>query len=198
MRGVRNTADGIRVVELADVPASGVRVAVASSGICGSDLHMTSFGPSSVTLGHEFCGRLDDGTPVAVLPAVRCGRCARCLAGEAQQCTEVFGSMYGTSLDGGLADQVWVDPSCATPLPPTLGLDVACLVEPVAVALHGAHRSGVTRDSNVLVIGVGPIGLCAVAVVRGLGATVDVRGHRPERLAAAERLGAGRAFELGL
>ncbi len=82
MRGVRNTEDGIRVVDADGDPRRGVRVSVASSGICGSDLHLVSFGPSPVTLGHEFCGRLDDGTPVAVLPAVRCGRCERCLAGQ--------------------------------------------------------------------------------------------------------------------
>jgi threonine dehydrogenase-like Zn-dependent dehydrogenase len=193
LRGVRNTDDGIRLVDLPDVPRSGVRVSVASSGICGSDLHMVSFGPSPVTLGHEFCGRLDDGTPVAVLPAIRCGRCSRCRAGQAQQCTEVFGSLYGTSLDGGLADHAWVDPSCVTLLPPTLALEVACLVEPVAVAVHGAHRSGVVPGTTVLVIGAGPIGLCAVAVARSLGASVDIQGRRPERLAAAERLGAGRA-----
>ena len=193
MRCVKNTAEGIRLVDLPDdATISGVRVSVASSGICGSDLHMVAFGPSAVTLGHEFCGRLDDGTPVAVLPAVRCGRCARCRAGQAQQCTEVFGSLYGISLDGGLADQAWVDPSCAVPLPPDLSLEVACLVEPIAVALHAIHRADVTPGTRVLVIGAGPIGLCSVAVACGMGASVDVQGHRPERLAAAERLGAGR------
>ena len=75
MRGVRSTEDGIRVLTTDGDPDAGVRVSVASSGICGSDLHLVSFGPSTVTLGHEFCGRLDDGTPVAVLPVVRCGRC---------------------------------------------------------------------------------------------------------------------------
>jgi 2-desacetyl-2-hydroxyethyl bacteriochlorophyllide A dehydrogenase len=192
VRGVRITADGFRVVEMPDSPTIGVRVSVASSGICGSDLHLASFGPSEVTLGHEFCGRLDDGTPVAVLPAVRCGRCTRCLAGEEQQCKAAFGSMYGVSLDGGLADEAWVDSACARPLPPTLALDVACLVEPIAVALHGAHRAGVEVGTRVLVIGAGPIGLCAVAVARGLGASVDTLAHRTERQAAAERLGAGR------
>lgn len=180
------------MAEWAGTPTSGVRVSVTASGICGSDLHMASFGPSPVTLGHEFCGRLDDGSAVAVLPAVRCGRCVHCRAGEPQRCSAVLDSMYGTSLDGGLADQVWVDPTCAVPLPPTLGLDVACLVEPLAVALHGAHRAGVVAGARVLVIGAGPIGLCAVAVARRLGAVVDARANRPERQAAAERLGAGR------
>jgi threonine dehydrogenase-like Zn-dependent dehydrogenase len=152
---------------------------------------MISFGPSAVTLGHEFSGRLDDGTPVAVLPAVRCGRCSRCLAGEPQQCTAVLESMYGTTVDGGLADEVWVDPTCPVPLPSTLALATACLVEPLAVALHGAHRAGVVAGGRVLVIGGGPIGLCAVAVARELGATVDSKANRPERQQAAERLGAG-------
>jgi threonine dehydrogenase-like Zn-dependent dehydrogenase len=192
MRGVKNTEKGIAVVEIPDAVSRGVRVTVATSGICGSDLHMISFGPSPVTLGHEFCGRLDDGSPVAVLPAVRCGRCARCLAGQPQQCTTVLGSMYGTTLDGGLADQAWVDPSCAAPLPPGLGLDVACLVEPLAVALHGVHRAGIVPGARVLVIGGGPIGLCAMAAARYLGGIVDGRANRPERQAAAERLGAGR------
>ena len=88
MRAVRNTEDGIRVVDWPPIRAEGVRVSVASSGICGSDLHLVSFGPSAVTLGHEFCGRLDDGTPVAVLPVVTCGLLPACLAGDEQQCPD--------------------------------------------------------------------------------------------------------------
>ncbi len=44
----------------------------------------------------------------------------------------------------------------------------------------------------MLVIGAGPIGLCAVTAALWSGASVDVLGRRPERLGAAERLGAGR------
>ena len=43
---------------------------------------------------------------------------------------------------------------------------MACLVEPLAVALHGVHRAGVVAGTRVLVIGAGPIGLCAVAAAR--------------------------------
>ena len=68
------TAEGIQLVGPTRDPEEGdVRVTVSSSGICGSDLHMASFGPSWAILGHEFSGRLDDGTAVAVLPAVHCG-----------------------------------------------------------------------------------------------------------------------------
>jgi threonine dehydrogenase-like Zn-dependent dehydrogenase len=202
MRGVRNTDVGIRVVDTPDSPTDGVRVSVASSGICGSDLHLVSFGPSTVTLGHEFSGLLDDGTPVSVLPSVRCGRCESCLAGQEQQCPAALSTTYGVSLDGGLADEVWVDPSCAKVVPATLPLDQACLVEPLAVAVHGVRRAGVTPGTRALVIGAGPIGLCTVAVARRFGATVDLLAHRATRQEAGERLGAvaatGTAYDVVL
>ena len=193
VRGVRSTAEGIRVVDTGPPDAGGVRVRVSQSGICGSDLRLASFGPTGVTLGHEFCGWLDDGTPVAVLPAVACGRCDRCLAGDDQQCPEALGAMYGVSRDGGLTDEVWVDPSCATVVDDPECFDHASLVEPLAVALHGVHRSGLSPGSRCLVIGAGPIGLCSIAVARGRGADVDLVARRTRRIEAGERLGAGTA-----
>ncbi len=191
MRGVKSTADGVRVVRTDGAGRSGVRVSVASSGICASDLHLASAGPSEVILGHEFSGRLDDGTPVAVLPAVACGACDRCRAGQVQQCAAALGAMYGVSLDGGLADEVWVDPTCARALPSALPLDQACLVEPLAVALHGANRADTGPEMSVLIVGGGPIGLCAVAAATSLGADVDLMARQRRRIEAGERLGAG-------
>ena len=121
----------------------GVRVSVASSGICGSDLHLLAFGPSPVTMGHEFCGRLDDGTPVAVLPRSGVAAVTACRRRPRAAVLHALGAMYGVSLDGGLADEVWVDPACAKVLPATMPLEHACLVEPLAVALHGINRAGV-------------------------------------------------------
>ena len=197
MRGVRSTSDGIRVIDTGGDPGTGVRVVVDSSGICGSDLHLVSFGPSTVTLGHEFSGRLDDGTAVAVLPVLRCGRCEHCLAGREQQCPSALGAMYGISLDGGLADEAWVDPSCAKVLPAGLDIGHACLVEPLAVAVHGINRVGVEPGARVLVIGAGPIGLCTIAAVRALGADVDLVANHTRRVEAGERLGAGTSSGTG-
>jgi threonine dehydrogenase-like Zn-dependent dehydrogenase len=194
MRGVKMTADGIRVVRPDTEPAEGsVRVTVVSSGICGSDLHMVSYGPSEAVLGHEFSGRLDDGTAVAVLPVARCGTCDRCSAGAEQQCRNAFGAMYGVTLDGGLADEAWVLPGCAVPLPDGLAPEHANMVEPLAVALHGIHRAGVVAGMRILVLGAGPIGLCTIAAARHLGADVDFEGRRANRIAAGERLGASPA-----
>ncbi|MFE2947114.1 alcohol dehydrogenase catalytic domain-containing protein, partial [Embleya sp. NPDC059267] len=79
MKAVRNTADGIRVLEVPEpadrngVPP--VEVTVVSTAICGSDLHLMAMGPSPVTPGHEFAGLLPDGTPVAVRPYLPCDAC---------------------------------------------------------------------------------------------------------------------------
>lgn len=193
MRAVRTGTGGIGVVTVPDAPGEGIAVSVAASGICGSDLHLVSLGPSAVTIGHEFSGTLEDGTPVAVLPAVSCGRCARCLAGDDQQCAQALATLYGIARDGGMAERAFVAPECARPLPAGLPVGDACLVEPLAVALHGFHRAAVAPGSEVLVIGAGPVGLCTIAATRAEGLDVDLLAHRRERLDAGARLGAGPA-----
>jgi 2-desacetyl-2-hydroxyethyl bacteriochlorophyllide A dehydrogenase len=189
MRGARWTEDGLQLVSTDPVANGGVRVSVTSSGICGTDLHLATFGPSMVNLGHEFSGTLDDGTPVAILPVVHCGQCQFCLGGLEQHCTTAISSMYGVSLDGGMADEVWVDRSCAKPVPADI-LEHACLVEPLAVALHGINLVGVESGARVVVIGAGPIGLCTIVAARSLGADVDLFARHTRRLEAGERLGA--------
>jgi len=49
----------------------------------------------------------------------------------------------------------------------------------------------------VLVIGAGPIGLCAIAAARDLGAGVDLMAHHSRRIEAGERLGAGTSVRAG-
>jgi threonine dehydrogenase-like Zn-dependent dehydrogenase len=189
MRGVRRTERGIEVVDV-PAPADGVRVRVTSSGICASDLHLAALGPLPQTLGHEFGGVLDDGTAVAVRPYVACGTCPPCLAGRTHLCTRSLSRFHGVSIDGGLADEVGVDPSCIVALPAGVDPDDAGLAEPIAVAVHGIGRLGVAAGDRVLVIGAGPIGLCAVAAALDAGAVVDVEARRSVRQAAATRLGA--------
>src|SRR3954469_5332263 len=165
MRAVRNTTDGIAVIEVPAVePAADmVRVRVRSTGICGSDLHLIEWGPIPVTLGHEFAGLLDDGTPVAVQPQTPCLTCDRCRAGAEHLCRTLLDRTHGVSIDGGLADEVLVDARAVVPLPSGVAIDDAGLVEPLAVAVHGTNTAGLESGQRVLVIGGGSIGLCAVA-----------------------------------
>ena len=190
MRAVRRTDRGVEVVDVAP-PTSGVRVHITSAGICGSDFHLIEQGPLPQTLGHEFGGVLDDGTAVAVRPYVTCGSCGPCRAGRVHLCTTALARFHGVSVDGGLADEVGVDPACLVPLPSGLDPADAGLAEPAAVAVHGIRGLGVTSGQRVLVIGAGPIGLCAIAAAIRAGAAVDVSARRADRQAAAARIGAG-------
>lgn len=81
MRAVRCIDSKATVVDVPAPPTGdGVRVKVASAGICGSDLHLLAMWPLQATLGHEFAGHLADGTPVAVEPIDPTGRRMRHVA----------------------------------------------------------------------------------------------------------------------
>jgi threonine dehydrogenase-like Zn-dependent dehydrogenase len=174
-----------------------VLVAVTSTGICGSDLHMVAAGMSGVILGHEFGGRLTDGTLVAVRPTGECGTCASCVAHLPQLCRVATSDGYGIGVDGGLADHVRVDPSRLIRMAPGVSERDVALVEPIAVAVHGIERSRVTSEDRVLVIGAGSIGLVTVAALRHRGIEVDVVARHPHQMAAAEALGASLAVTSG-
>lgn len=195
MRGVRNTEDGVRVLDLPDPEPTGdqVVVRVAAAGICGSDVHLLDWGPLPVTLGHEIAGRLDDGTPVAVEPVLhRCGECTSCRTGDTHLCRSA--QTVGIGVDGGMADAVVVTPDCLVPLPDGLDVGVASLVEPVACAVHALHRAGVEAGHRVAVVGGGTLGIGAVAAAAHLGCEVGIAARHPHQLAAAEAVG-GRPVE---
>jgi 2-desacetyl-2-hydroxyethyl bacteriochlorophyllide A dehydrogenase len=183
-------------VEVRDVEPSagdGVRVQVVSAGVCGSDLHLAALSIPTATLGHEIAGVLDDGTAVAIEPLAACGVCEGCRAGHEQRCRELVQRIYGLALDGGMADEILVAPRCVVALPDAVDLTSASLVEPLAIAVHGLNRAGVSPGERVLVVGGGSIGLTALAVARHRGIAADLVARHGHQLAAGEALGAGTA-----
>jgi threonine dehydrogenase-like Zn-dependent dehydrogenase len=192
MRAVRCREGSVQVVELPEPSGEGVRVRIRSAGICGSDLHMLAGGfPLSHTLGHEMAGLLDDGTPVVIEPIAPCGSCELCVEGRYNLCRLGPGAVLGVGRDGGMADCVVVPERCLVPLPAGVRLEDACLVEPLAVAVHGLRRAGVRAGMRAVVVGGGSIGLCAVAAAREAGCDVALLARHPAQVEAGERLGAG-------
>ena len=91
---------GFDVVEIAD-PTPGpdeLVIRVAACGVCGSDIKAQPFMPAGVVMGHELGGEIAavgsdaggwrEGTNVAVLPVVSCGRCRYCAAGWVSHCAQ--------------------------------------------------------------------------------------------------------------
>lgn len=178
------------MVEIDRPSEDGVRVRVASAGICGSDLHLLAAFPLRSTLGHEFAGWLDDGTPVAVEPLAPCGECPQCTGGDYQRCVLGPAISLGIGRDGGMADEVMVPASSIVRLPSGLAVSDASLVEPVAVAVHGVRRGRISPADRVVVVGAGAIGLCAVTAIRAIGARVDLVARHDHQRVVGERLGA--------
>ncbi|MFZ9446424.1 MAG: zinc-dependent alcohol dehydrogenase [Ilumatobacteraceae bacterium] len=181
-------------VALRDAPAPGgpgVDLRVAMCGICGSDLHMLENGMRDVIVGHEFGGWLADGRLVAVRPTGECGSCTHCARGRHHLCADALARSYGISMDGGLTEMAKVEESRITPMPEGSRPRDAAIVEPLAVAMHGARRAGVTAGGRALVVGAGSIGLLTVAVLRAWGVDCDIVARHPHQRLAAEALGAG-------
>lgn len=167
-------------------------MAVRSAGICGSDLHMIDAGyPMQAIPGHEIAGTLGDGTPVAIEPVLGCGQCDCCVRGDYNLCPTQIERFLGIGHDGGMAEQIVVPEGCLVRLEPGVRAEDACLVEPLAVALHGLRKAGLADTQRVAVIGGGTIGQCALAAVSQAGATVALAARHDVQRAAGERLGAG-------
>jgi threonine dehydrogenase-like Zn-dependent dehydrogenase len=177
------------------VPGDGqVLVSVASAGICSSDLHMARLGflDPRFTVGHEIAGRLADGTPVVVEPVTPCGqRCDYCDGGDYNLCPTSVRQVLGIGADGGMAEYVVADRAGIVPLG-GLGSLVgdACLVEPLAVCVHGLRLGAVGGGQRTLVIGGGAMGLCAAAAALHAGADVAVEARHDAQRAAVDRIGA--------
>jgi (R,R)-butanediol dehydrogenase/meso-butanediol dehydrogenase/diacetyl reductase len=75
--------------------------------------------------------------------------------------------------------------------PPELAIDVAALVEPTAVSVHGWHLAGVEQPDSVVIVGIGNIGLLAILVARAQGARQIIAiGKYAARQALAATYGA--------
>ncbi|MEE6272357.1 zinc-dependent alcohol dehydrogenase [Georgenia wangjunii] len=204
MRAARLHGVGdVRVDEVeAPVPAGHESlVRVTAVGLCGSDLHWFADGgigdatlEEPLVLGHEVAGVVEGGPQhgrrVAVDPADPCGRCEQCLAGDRNLCEHVRFAGHGRT-DGGLRELIAWPSDLLHAVPDDLGDADAAMLEPLGVALHAVDLGRARLGATVVVVGCGPIGLCAIQLARAAGAdrvvAVEPRAHRRE---AAARLGA--------
>jgi L-iditol 2-dehydrogenase len=178
-----------------------VLVRVSRVGLCGSDRHWFLEGGigdaelhQPLVLGHEFAGVVVDGPRagerVVLDPAVPCGRCALCLAGQEHLCGDLRFAGHG-STDGALRTLVaWPD-QLAHALPDSIADDDAPLLEPLGVALHAVDVGGAAAGTTAAVFGCGPLGLLLVQVLLAAGKRVELAADPlPHRAEAARRLGA--------
>jgi D-arabinose 1-dehydrogenase-like Zn-dependent alcohol dehydrogenase len=199
-------APEVREVPSPTAPPGGVVVRVMATGMCRSDWHAWAGHDDDIVFphvpGHELAGvvvevgarvaRWRVGDRVTVPFVCGCGRCAWCLAGDAQVCPDQ--QQPGFTYWGSFAEEVVLHAADTNLVALPTAVDYAtaaalgCRFATAYRALAG--RARVQPGEWVTVVGAGGVGLSAVMIARALGARVVAVDRNPEALAAATSLGA--------
>ncbi len=205
-------------IRLEDVPrphagANEAVIRITLTTICGTDLHILRgeypVRPGLV-IGHEPVGVIDElgvgvtgynvGDRVLVGAITPCGQCRGCLSGDLSQCGRdqgyeaVGGWRFGNTINGAQAEYLLVPNAQANlaKIPDELTDEQVILLADIAsTGFSGAESGRVRIGDSVVVFAQGPIGLCATAGARLMGAAyvIAVEGD-PLRMAMAHKMGA--------
>jgi alcohol dehydrogenase len=192
-------------IEIREVPrpVAGVNdaiVRITLTTICGTDVHILRGEypvRAGLVIGHEPVGVIESlgagvtgyavGDRVLVGAITPCGQCLGCLSGHLSQCGHgdgyeaLGGWRFGNTIDGAQAEYLRVPNAQAN-----LAKIPAALTDE-----HGAESGQVRPGDSVVVFAQGPIGLCATAGARMMGAALIVAVDGDDtRLAIAKRMGA--------
>lgn len=208
---------GVNDIRVEDVPRprpglGEALIRVTTTTICGTDLHIVRgeypVRPGLV-IGHEPVGVIaelgpglsgyDIGDRVLVGAITPCGQCLACLSGHHSQCghggtCEALGGWrFGNTIDGAQAEYLLVPNAQANmaKIPDELTDEQVVLLADIAsTGISGAESGRVTLGDKVAVFAQGPIGICASAGARLLGASmvIGVDGD-DNRLAMARKMG---------
>jgi len=175
-------------------------VKVAYGGICGTDImiylgkHPRAKAPLAAC--HEFSGTVvqadgeavTPGTRVTINPLLSCGACYACRSGMPHVCATL--KLVGIDCNGGFAEYAVVPLEALFPIPDSVSLKQAALIEPLAVAVHAVRISDLKVGDVTAVLGAGPVGNLTAQVARMAGARrVFVSEVSPKRLEVAKALG---------
>ena len=205
----------IRVEEV-ERPHPGVGEAVIRvtlTTICGTDLHIVRGEypvKPGLVIGHEPVGVIEElgpgvsgyqiGDRVLVGAITPCGQCRACLSGHRSQCGHgdgyeaIGGWRCGNTINGAQAEYLLVPYAQANlaKIPKQLTDEQVVLLADIAsTGFSGAESAGIRIGDSVVVFAQGPIGLCATAGAKLMGATlvIGVDGDS-NRLAMSRRMGA--------
>ncbi|GAA5071146.1 NAD(P)-dependent alcohol dehydrogenase [Roseibacterium beibuensis] len=213
-------------IELADkkIPDVGPKdalIRVTTTTICGTDVHILKAEypvEKGLTIGHEPVGVIEklgsavegfaEGqrviagaiTPSGVSNACLCGQCSQDGRGTRHGFKPMGGWRFGNTIDGCQAEYLLVpDAEANLALVPDHLTDEQVLMCPdiMSTGFAGAEAGKVRIGDTVAVFAQGPIGLCATAGAKLMGATriIAVDGN-PKRLEIARKMGADEVVDI--
>ena len=188
-------------------------IRVTMTTICGTDVHILKgeypVRPGLV-VGHEPVGVIEElgagvvgyeiGERVLVGAITPCGQCHACFGGKPSQCGHgsgyeaMGGWRFGNTIDGAQAEYLLVPYAQANlaKIPESLTDEQVVLLADIAsTGFSGAESGHVRIGDTVVVFAQGPIGLCATAGAKLMGAArvIGVEGD-PHRAGMSRQMGA--------
>lgn len=193
---------------------SDVVIRVKACGICATDYKAIKGIRTNVTFpfipGHEAAGvvaaagpavsHVKEGDEVVCQPSGYCGVCEHCRAGNTHYCDKAFTTGGDGPVDvraGAFAEYMKTNAKCVLRKPAGVSFEAAALTEPLSGAWKGLIQcSEMCIGNDVVIIGVGGIGLLCLLVAKAAGAghliAVDISAYARDR---AMELGATGAID---
>ena len=207
--------DQIRVeeVERPQAGAGEAVIRVTLTTICGTDLHIVRGEypvREGLIIGHEPVGVIEElgpgvsgykvGDRVLVGAITPCGQCRACLSGQLSQCGHgegyeaLGGWRFGNTINGAQAEYLLVPHAQANlaKIPDELKDEQVVLLSDIAsTGFSGAESAEIRMGDAVVIFAQGPIGLCATAGAKLMGAALIIGVDGDEsRLRMARQMGA--------
>jgi alcohol dehydrogenase len=204
---------GIEEVPCPRAGAGEAVIRITLTTICGTDLHILRgeypVRPGLV-IGHEPVGVIEElgegvtgykiGDRVLVGAITPCGQCRACLSGQWAQCGHgegveaIGGWRFGNTINGAQAEYLLVPNAQANlaKIPNELSDEQVVLLADIAsTGFSGAESANIRIGDTVVVFAQGPIGLCATAGAKLMGASFIIGVESDQvRMEMAKRMGA--------
>lgn len=194
----------LREITVPEVRDDWALVKVKACGICGTDLHTArSEAKNWQPFGHEVAGvvvkvgphvsTVKEGDKVVLESGSFCGHCSLCRNGRVDLCNKAPHFWQNASM--GFAGYILAPKECLVPFD-GLDFELACLVEPLGVAVDMVYTASIGLGDEVLVLGLGPIGLMSIPLARWSGAARLYAANRSggKRLQVARHYGADEVY----
>ena len=186
----REAGAEITTVNIPKIERNQVLVKVKAASICGTDIHIWDWNEWAqervkkipLILGHEFCGEVVDvgvdatsikvGDFISAETHIVDAFCYQCQTDRMHVCRSL--QVLGVDIDGVFAEYVALPERNAWKNDPNLDIGIASIQEPLGNAVQSALPMDSIEDivgKSVAVLGCGPIGLMAIAVVKALSAS---------------------------
>lgn len=194
----------VREVDVPEVRDDWALVKIEACGICGTDLHAARTEAKKwQPFGHEIAGvvarvgrhvsNVKEGDTVALESASFCNHCDLCRNGRVDLCNQAPNFWQNEAM--GFAEHMLAPKECLVPFE-GLDFEVACLAEPLGVSVDMVYAASIGLGDEVLVLGLGPIGLMSIPLARMQGAARIYAANRSggKRVEVARQYGADEVY----